>query len=81
MLQNNPQAGVKQQANMNGAYSFDLKVNVDFNTGHVQLKTPPSLPFVRKPQIPISNAMFYTPPPVYYAQTMLSNQPIFQMQS
>jgi len=78
MLQDNKNSAINHQSNMNGAYSFDLKLNVDFNTGHVQLKTPPSVPFVRKQQIPTSNAIFY-PPPVYIAQSAPINQPIYQM--
>jgi hypothetical protein len=65
---------------MNGAYSFDLKLNVDFNTGHVQLKTPPSVPFVRKQQIPVSNAILYAPP-VYAVQNMPINPPLYQIRA
>lgn len=43
----------------NGVQSFDLKVNVDFNTGHVRLNMPhgPADPFSRKQLVPISHAM------------------------
>jgi len=33
---------------VNGVYSYDMRVNVDFNTGRVQLHMPPSVPFTKK---------------------------------
>jgi hypothetical protein len=29
-----------RQKAINGVYAFDLKVNVDFNTGHLSLNVP-----------------------------------------
>ncbi len=37
-----------------GNYTFDLKVNVDFNNGRVNLNVPPPpAPFQKKPEIPV----------------------------
>jgi hypothetical protein len=33
--------------NMQGNYTFDLKVNVDFNSGKVNLNVPNTMPFRR----------------------------------
>lgn len=37
-----------------GNYTFDLKVNVDLNSGKVNLGVPaPAPPFVKKPDVPV----------------------------
>ena len=36
------------QREHNGVYAFDLKVNVDFNSGHMSLNVPNHAPFAKK---------------------------------
>lgn len=50
------------QPHSNGNYQFDLKLNVDFQTGRVMLNLPQNhpTPFIRKEQIPLVNSTIYT---------------------
>lgn len=75
------------QAHNSGQYSFDLKVNVDLQSGKIGLGVPPKYPhgappFARKPQAPVGYSQPYqqlhpSRPPVYNApyQDMTSSYP------
>ena len=44
----------QQPKEPNGVYAFDLKLNVDFNSGHLSLNVPQA-PFSKKISAPVNN--------------------------
>jgi len=68
-----------------GNYTFDLKVNVDFNNGKVNLGVPvPTPPFTKKPDVPvIYPEQVFVPTPTPYQSGYSANYqptppPIYQ---